>query len=288
MVEAEGGHHSPTVFQRRQTTTATITITADAGHRYYLRDIFQQGLSSGDYIDVYLANKVPLRLYAIINDCVLVDDVGVGQYRRGFFEVIRQKFPDVPRFNTADDEDLAIKASATPTRLHMHFDDIIGGDTKTHTIPGASDGFPRLYIGWCTHSQTITSTDNYKLDTPLAPVGAPQIKDGYVIPGSLRMKLLGLIFGSAKSGSSMPTNFHIWDGMTELFCDDHSGFPVRTGNNELAVDIKYGVIFLLDEPYVYEPNSTMYLNFDAYHDGANNIAAQTEVAGLILLIEKAT
>jgi len=277
---------SPTKFQRRYSIADKIEIKPEAGHRKEVVAFFSEGLPANEYIEIDLGGRVPFRLYGTINDSTLIADVGICPQVKDFLQLLREKRPEIPRFNTAQDEILTLIASVTPTRLHLHFNDLVGVDVVSHTLPGASDGYPRLYVGWCTHSKDISATGSYELDTSLAPVGSPPIRDKYAIPSTLYFDLIGMIFASTSVGATQPTYFHIWDREEELFTADHSGFPVIPGHNELIADIRDQRIFLLEETYRFDPATTMFLKFDAEFDGTNVISAGTIKCGLIGLLGK--
>lgn len=274
-----------TKFQRRSSTTDTLELEPRSGHRYELKDIAVNGLASGAYLDIYIGGKSMCRIYGNKLDMITLGGHGLNEDYLGFFELIRSKRPDIPLYNSAQDEKLTLKYSATPTINSVYFNDLTGIDVISHTLPGASDGFPTFMLSWVTHSKLLNATGEYAFDVSLAPTGLPTIKDEYTFAG-LEYELFGLIFASTKAVASSPTFFRIFDYKTPLFDDSMVGFRVHADNNELKCDVTKNQIFILPESYKFLDRSTIRLLFSFSFDGTNTIASGTLMLGLLGILTK--
>jgi len=276
-----------TRFQRRSSTTDIIELEPKSGHRYYLKDVAVNGLPAGGYMDVFIGGKAMCRVFGSKLDMVCLGGHGANEDFLGFFELIRSKKPDIPMYNSAQDEIMTIKYSAVPTIHSVYFNDVVGEDVISHILPGASDGFPTMHIAWVTHSKVLNVSGEYAMDVSLAPTGLLTIKDEYTFSG-LEYELFGLIFASTKSVGSSPTYFRIFDYKTPLFDDTLIGFRVHVDNNELKCDVTKNQIFILPESYRFLDRSTIRLLFSFSFDGTNSISANTLLLGLLGILHKPT
>jgi len=275
-----------TEFQRREAATAALTVASKAGHRRELIDI------AGDYVtaeevDVNIGGKVVFRLYPSKNDMTLIGAPGAVGHAINIMELLRSKKPEIPRFYAAQDEDLSIVAKSAPTtRQDIYFYDMVTGEVLSHALPGGSDGLPRPYIAWVTHSQALAATGVYALNTSLAPTGMPAIADKYTFAG-FNFRMLGIIFASAKStvGTTTPTWLRMFDGDVFMFDDDRDGLLIDITHNELKCDVTVGKLFMLERPHLFSERTQIGLEMYITHDGTNDIAAGVELLGLVGLLE---
>lgn len=275
-----------TEFQRREGAAAELTVASKAGHRRELIDI------AGDYVteeevDVNIGGKIVFRMYPSKNDMTLIGVPGAVGHAINVLELLRSKKPEIPRFYAAQDEDLSIVAKSAPTtRQDMYFYDMMEGDVISHTMPGGSDGLPRPYIAWMSHSKAINATGVYEFDTSLAPTGMPAIKNKYTFSG-FNFRMLGIIFACAKSaaGTTTPTWLRMFDGDVFMFDDDRDGLLIDITHNELKCDVGVGQMFMLERPHVFRDKVQIGLEMYATHDAVNDIAAGVELLGLVGLLE---
>ena len=273
----------PTRLRKAYTTTTALTIASKVGERHSIEDIFVYGLASGAYLDIVVGATNMVRLYGSKNDMVLISPPGSSPASLGVLEFLRKVTGREELIYAEEDEDLTIQFSDAPTIGVLEY--FVDPATRDKTAPFGSQSKERIIVAWITHSVAINATKNYSLDTPLMPVGLPAIVDGFIVPANYEYHLYGLIFASAKSGSTKPTYLHIWDEGMELYTPfDHKGLLIDPDANLLKCDLRYGYYFKLPEPYVFSPGHKITLNFDASYDGTNTIAANSLLFGMIMLV----
>jgi len=273
-----------TELQRRSSTAATLAVLAKAGHRHEIIDLAGDGFTAGKYTDINVGGKSVLRLYPAKNDMVLIGGHGAVGNHINILSLLKAKYPDIPLLYAGQDEDITVVQETAPTQQSIYFYDMTTGEIASHKLPGGSDGYPRPYIAWVSHSAAVTATGITKLDTSLAPTGALGIKDLYTFAG-FNFRLLGIIFASAKVVASTPLWLRIFDGETFMFDDDRNGLMINADRNECKCDVTVGKLFLLERPHVFKDKTQIGLEMYCSHDGTNNITAGTELLGLVGLIE---
>jgi len=273
----------PTRLRKTYTTTTTLTIPAKIGEKHSIEDILAAGMPSGSYVDIIVGATNILRLYSSRNDMVLIPAPGSAPESIGPLEFLRRVTGRGEYIFAEEDEDITITFSSAPTIAAVDY--FVDPSAKDKTAPFGSQSKERILIAWVTHSKVINATGNYSLDKSLMPTGLPAVVDGFVVPANYEYSLYGLVFASAKAGSTKPTRLHIWDEGTELFTPfAREGLLIDPDANLLKCDLRYRYYFKLPEPYVFGPGHKITLNFDAVFDGTNTIAPETLLLGLIFLV----
>jgi len=274
---------APPELQIRTTTTATLIIPKRVGHRHILKDIFQSGLAAGEYIDVKIGARTMFRIPGELSTIHFIRNHDYKTHLGGALRYIATAIPDFPFPNAAEDEDLVLQASATPTLLTAIYEDVTIGELKSKTVLGGSLAKKQFFIHWMTYDTAIGATGTYSFNKAVMPTGLDGFIDKYVTPANQLFTCYIIAADVPKSGESEVRRIHIWDEFTELFTTETGeGIPVEldTGNL-LEFDTQKPNAFILPKPYEFQPQRTLRFQMDAYFDGTNSLPANSQKLFLI-------
>ena len=264
-------------YERFDSVTQAV-IEKENGISKRIIDVWIDSVPDKTYMDVSIGTSRVLRTPLKWGDCLFVSEPEQSFHDTSILQLLGWMFPGFA-IEGDEDEDITFEFNNTIPTLHVLYAVGPAGIKKTQLGRSLCDEL--IFACPITHSKDITASGNYKLDKCLNPTGFPEIKDGFVIPSGRRFVLKAIAFGSAIAGSTTPTYLHLWDERLELFSPlDHTGVSVAHGKNLLAADIKFEDIVKVKD-YVIPAGHKLTLNFDASHDGTNNIAAETLALFLI-------
>jgi hypothetical protein len=249
---------------------------------------------SGDFSDISVGNVTLLRIYDNLTQAVLIASLTERFNGMGFMSYLASKIPDFPFLTAAQDEAITIARNAAPTRIDAVFKDQTDGDVTGRELPGGSLGKKQLLIINLNNGSAITASGDYFFDTLDLPTGLSPFTEGTdivaggrrVAPGQ-KLMLYGVAGDFPKNVASKTTRVHINDEKIELFTSENQeGLFVDPDNgNVLAFDLSPLTMFWLKTPYEMRPNDLFTFKGTASHDGANNIAANTQKLFLICMRE---
>lgn len=252
---------------------SSLTISAESGESHKLLEVYADSPADKSYMDIKIGGVTVCRVPVKWGDLLLVAPPESSVMNISIIQLLQDLFEGLA-FEADQDEDITLEFSSAPSAIHAIY--AVGAPGIDKTALGRSKCDNRIILPIVTHANAITATGNVNLDKSIVPTGYPEIKDGYTIPSGRELILRALCFGAAVSGSSKPTKLHVWDENYELFDpENHSGINVDPSANILKADINTGDIFRV-EPYAITPGHKLTINIDATHDGANDIAAETE------------
>lgn len=263
----------PPHLQRVSSTTGTLVIPSRVGQRRILLDYFVSATSPG-FAEIRVGNAIVARIYDNMQQAKLVGDLTYRYEKFGFLWWLNTRFPDLPQFNASQDEDIIITRYGA-SRIDAYFAVVEGGDVTSRTLPGGSQAPVHTFVLNLTNGNAITSTGRFRLDAVDMPEGLTVFSDGTRMAPNIRFTVHVIAFQSPKVGSTKPTRLHIFDEFIELFTSENNeGLSVDPdGANELAFSLSPPTFFIVDPPYVFEPNRLLSFLVDVTHDGTNNIPA---------------
>jgi len=263
----------------RADNVTSLKIPAKSGESHKILEIFIDSPAADSYMDVTIGNVTVARIPILLNDCLFVAPYTGSMYNESIIALIHKLFGMDADFEADQDEDITFTFSGSQGTVHVFYSVGKPGIDKTKLLRSGCKTLPLFHM--ITHSATINASANYSLDTPLNPVGFPDIKNGYIVPSGRKIILKALAFRSASNAGTKTTYAHIWDETYEFFDPlTHKGISVEPGKNVLAVDIKTFDIYSFPD-YEVGAGRKLTLTFDAVYDGANAIAANT--AKLVLI-----
>lgn len=250
-----------------------MTIPNLTGHRRRLWDVFVEA-ATGSYIDIQIGNVTMLRVYDNLAQATLIGDLTQRYERYGFLWWLSTIIPDFPVLNASQDEPIVITRAAAPTRMHAYWEDIEGGDVTSRALPGGSLSSRHPFILNLSNSAAVTASGRYNIDRLDMPPGLTVFSDGTRLAPNIRFTVYALAANLPKSGSSKTTRIHIQDERIELFTSENREglFVDPDEGSELEFSLRPLRAFMLNPPYVFEPNRLMTVTGEASHDGANNLA----------------
>lgn len=266
-------------YERFDNVTQAV-IEKENGISKRIIDVWIDGVPDKTFMDVNIGTKRVLRVPLKWGDSTFVAEPEQSFHDTSVLQLLGWLFPGFA-IEGDEDEDITFEFNNTIPALHVLYAVQPAGIKKTQLGRSLSEDL--VFACPITHSADIIASGNYDLDTCLNPTGFPEIKDGFVIPSGRKLVIKAIAFGSAQAGSTTPTYLHIWDERLELFSPlDHTGVSVAYGKNLLAANITYEDIVRVKD-YVIPSGHKLTLNFDASHDGTNNLAAQSVALFLIAL-----
>lgn len=278
--------NKPAKLQRRGTTASPLIIPARNGHRRVLKDLFVQESTGGGRVDISVGNVTKLRLRTNLAQAIMTQALSGRNRRLGFLGYIASLVPNFPFPNASQDEDITITYTAVGasalTRIDAYYEDITTGDVVSKSLPGGSQNEIDFVVLNLYNTAAITGTAAYDFDKLDEPVGvSPFTESPNIQTGARRMspqqKFTVYAVAAdvpAPGVGSKTTRVHIFDEKIELFTSENNeGLMVDPEVvNELGFDLDPLEGFVLDEPYVFEPNRLYSFIGDYTHAGANATA----------------
>ena len=262
-------------------TPTSVTITSKSGESHKIREIWIDSPASPSYMDIVIGAKTITRIPIASGDALFVAPYNGSINNDSIIALLKNILGEELEFEADEDEDITIKFSGSPGAVHILYEIGKPGIDKTKLGRSNSPVFPLIHI--LTHSQAISASGNYSLDTPVVPTGFPDLKDGDVIPSGRILSLKAIGFGSQANVGTKPTKLHLWAENFELLSPiDHEGIPVDPDHNFLKVDVNTFDIFKVPQ-YDYVPGTKLTANFDAVYDGTNTLGAETLQLYLVAL-----
>ena len=265
----------PPYLQRVSSTTGTLVIPSRVGQRRVLLDVFVAADSPG-FTEIRVGNAVLARIYDNGDQARLISDVFHKHENRGFLGWLTSRFPDLPPFNASQDEDIIITRPGA-VRIDAYYAIQEGGDVTSRNLLGGSQASTHLFVLNVTNSQTITASGRYRLDKVDMPEGLTVFTDGsnsMRMAPNIRFTVHVIAFEPFLYGDTKSTRVHIFDEFVELFTSENNEGLVVDPQvaNDLAFALQPPMMFIVDPPYVFEPNRLLSFLVDVTHDGTNNIS----------------
>ncbi|MEM1542819.1 MAG: hypothetical protein QXV82_09350 [Ignisphaera sp.] len=255
---------------------SSITIDAETGYAHRIEEIWIDNPANKSYMQVIVGTNCVAQLPLKWQDCLFVAPFTGSINNISICGLVRDIFGADTYIEGDEDENIVLNFSSAPSHVNILYRRIPKGIDKTKLMRSRSVSLPLFNI--VTHSADIKGSGLYDLDVPIVPVGFPAIANRYVISSGRQLTLKALAFGSTAVGTttkSYPTLLHFWDETFELFTPiTHQGISVNPSSNILVCNILVNDIFKVPD-YVIPYGHTLTLNFNAYHDGTNNITATT-------------
>ena len=259
----------------------SVTISARSGESHKIKEVYIDTPGADTYMDVTIGTKDVARIPIALGDSTFVAPYSGSTDKKSIMAIVRELYGDDVYFEADEDEDITLTFSGSQTGVHVFYEVGATGIDK-HKL-GRSQSENYIDFAIATHSSAVAATGNYALDTAMAPEGFPDIANDFVVPSGRQLVVKALAFGSAASGSSIPTKLHFYDETYEFFDPlNHAGITVDPSHNILKVDVTNNTIYKVVD-YIIDSGHKITLTMDASYDGTNSIAADTEkvvIAGL--------
>lgn len=272
----------PPTLQRLSSATATLTIPNLVGHRRRLWDVFVEAASSS-YVDIAVGNVTMLRIYDNLPQATLIGDLTQRHERYGFLWMLSRLIPDFPIINASQDEPIVIKRADAPVRMHAYWEDIEGGDVTSRTLPGGSLSSRHPFILNLSNPTAISASGRYDLTRLDMPDGLTVFSDGTRMAPNIRFTVHAIAGNFPKAGGSKATRLHIMDERIELFTSENKEglFIDPDEGSEIEFSLRPLRAFVLEPPYVFNPNRLLTFTIEATYDGTNALPAGSQQLFLI-------
>ena len=257
----------------------SVTIAARSGESHKLKEIYIDTPGADTYLDVTIGTKNVARIPVALGDNTYVAPYSGSLDKNSILALIRKLYGNDVEFEADEDEDITLTFSGSQTGIHVFYE--VGGTGIDKHKLGRSQSENYIEMAIATHSAAIGASGNYALDTALAPEGFPDIANDFVVPSGRQLVVKALAFGSAASGSSIPTKLHFYDETYEFFDPlGHSGITIDPSHNILKADVTNDTLYTVED-YIIDSGHKITLTMDASYDGTNSIAANTEKAVIV-------
>ncbi len=274
----------PSDLQRIGTTTSTLTIAKLQNHKRKLIDVFVKAGASSS-IDIKLGAITMARIFDNLAQALLVSDQSKVYQKYGFLWYLSQIIPDYPFYYGDQDEDITITRTVGPTRMDAYFQDIEGPPFPIKGEAGGSQSTKHLWIQNLSNQAAIAATGNSALGQGVfdMPTGLSLFTDSTRLSVNNKFTLYAIAGNFPINVGSKTTRAHIFDERIELFTslNNEGLFVDSTVVNELASSLSPLKLWVLNTPYVFNPNRLMKINIDATFDGVNNLLINTQQLFLI-------
>jgi len=252
---------------------SSVKISARTGYNHHILDVWIDGPVDGSYVDVSVGNRTVARIPIKYNDCLFFAPYTGSINNISFFGLLRELLGAEWMIEGDESEDITFSFSSAPSAVHVLYKE--DKEEIDKTLPLRSESSTFLLMPLITHSSAISASGNVKLDTVYVPTGFQEVKNGYVVPSGLELVFKALIFASKANVGTKPTYLHLWIENYEYFTPQtHQGISVDPSANFLVFDIKTKDVFTVPD-IIARAGQTLSMNFDAYYDGTNTLAAES-------------
>jgi len=270
---------------KRATSTTDLSLKAEE-ESYEVLDINCTGIGAAQTVKVLIddvtMNVIPAHLLFA---------QPLNSLLKGLWTYTREKFPDFPTYKVQNGGTLKLVASATAGALSVEYTVHEAGDFAADA-PGAKKGTVRPFILAATHSDDITATGTYDIDTVIGLPEVPKYPFVERVPSTKQIEIYGIAAYSPASGSTRATYLRIWHEESVLFDEDRNGFMIDpTVANDLSNTINVSAatgpnqyscaFFRFPTPWILKPMDSFKFEIDASYDGTNTLAAGSVIITLI-------
>lgn len=272
--------------QRRGTTTSILTIARLQGHRRSLIDFFVRAAASSSS-EVRVGNVVIARIFDNLAQAVLVGNLGQRFRDWGLIAWLKQLIPEFPMPTATQDEDIIITRAAAPTRIDAYFEDTETGDVLSKAVLGGSQATKQFFIlnmsnqaAIVADGQTLLGVGDFDMPPGLTVFGGGN--ETRIAPNQ-KFTIYAIAANVPVNVASTAKRIHIFDERIELFTSENNeGLLTEIGvDNELQFSLNPLRAFLLRTPYEFNANRLLTARIEVDHDGANNLAVNTQQLFLI-------
>lgn len=271
------------IFQyvRQDLAVADIIIDAKVDHALEIYEIGGVGSGASQGLDIMIGGEKMLFLPCVDSVNSVCPPPNIATANNGFFGMIRDKFPEVPRLIVGQGERLTItrRLSGAACVAHLWFIDHYGENLPVNTQPGGSMNDDRPFC--ITSQQSVitgaASTVITVINNLFMPSGYPSFPfSGIVLPG-VQYDLLGLacyVDVSAAPNTTM-NGIRLWK-MNESLLTPNEGFvPFTVFPPQVSTGDKHLTLF--EQPISFNVNETCIMEVSTTNVG---VAAETVIVCL--------
>jgi hypothetical protein len=276
-------------YVKHNLATSDYTYVMPFNKSWELLELGVDGAGAGQGLNVIINGVSLLYLPGLTGSMVLAAPPYVSANMRGYFEQLREKFPEVSLLRVCPGEQLTIARASTAgaCTLYMWFRELEAPDVLSPDDPGGSNNPMRLYNNYVRVAPTVAAgaTVIVEVDTSLSPSGYLDFPVRELVMAGYNYEFLGLAISYDAGGSPNTTcnGVRIWHQDESILAPNETFAPIDTYPIQgIALDKR---LFLLPERRVWLENELMKIEYSFTNAGG---AAESPImhTGLIFRLVK--